>query len=174
MKAYGSGCIAPQFLDLGTSWRWVVSFTTLPLYPRCPLDKLGGPQSRLDDAEKRKFLTPPGLGTPTPPSSSPAPPLLTLYSLVFIYKSNIGAGGRSREKISGTSASQVLKSIYVFIMATDMSATRKCLREERRVRWLTRLPVALRRDFTLMKWLSVLRIVTICMMSHFHDSFLLK
>jgi hypothetical protein len=29
---WGSGCIDPHFLDLGTSWRWVVSFTPLPLY----------------------------------------------------------------------------------------------------------------------------------------------
>jgi hypothetical protein len=29
----GSGCIDPHFLDLGTSWRLVVSFTLRPLYP---------------------------------------------------------------------------------------------------------------------------------------------
>jgi hypothetical protein len=41
----GSGCIGPNFLDLGTSWRWVVHFTPRPLYPRYPLDRrLGGPQ----------------------------------------------------------------------------------------------------------------------------------
>jgi hypothetical protein len=45
-------CIGPYFLDLGTSWRWVVSFTLRLLYPRgksprYPLDRrLGGPQSR--------------------------------------------------------------------------------------------------------------------------------
>jgi hypothetical protein len=49
MKAYwGSGCIAPRILDLGTRWRWVVSFTPRPLYsqgrsPGYPLDRrLGG------------------------------------------------------------------------------------------------------------------------------------
>jgi hypothetical protein len=47
----GSGFIDPHFLDLGTSWRWMVSFTPLPLYPqgkslRYPLDRrLGGSQS---------------------------------------------------------------------------------------------------------------------------------
>jgi hypothetical protein len=53
MKAYwGSGCIAPRIVDLGTRWRWVVSFTPRPLYPQgrspwYPLDRrLGGPQSR--------------------------------------------------------------------------------------------------------------------------------
>jgi hypothetical protein len=34
MKAYcGSGGIAPRILDLGTRWRWVVSFMLRPLYP---------------------------------------------------------------------------------------------------------------------------------------------
>jgi hypothetical protein len=49
---WGSGCIDPHFLDLGTSWRWVVSFMPLPLYsreraPPYPFyRRLGGPQSR--------------------------------------------------------------------------------------------------------------------------------
>jgi hypothetical protein len=30
----GSGGIDPRFLDVSTSWRWVVRFTSLPLYPR--------------------------------------------------------------------------------------------------------------------------------------------
>jgi hypothetical protein len=48
----GSVCIYPHCLDLGTSWRWVVRFTPLPLStrgksPRYPLDRRqGGPQSR--------------------------------------------------------------------------------------------------------------------------------
>jgi hypothetical protein len=63
MKTYGgSGCIAPYFLDLSTSWRWVVSFTPRPLYPRYPLyRRLGGPQSQSGWLEKWKFLTLPGL-----------------------------------------------------------------------------------------------------------------
>jgi hypothetical protein len=60
MKTYcGSGGIVPQILDLGTRWRWVVSFMPRPLYPRgkspwYPLDRrLGGPQSRSGrDGEK--------------------------------------------------------------------------------------------------------------------------
>jgi hypothetical protein len=57
---WGSGCIDPYYLDLGTSWRWVVSFTPQLLYhqkksPWYPLDRrLGGPQ---DDVEYIKFLT---------------------------------------------------------------------------------------------------------------------
>jgi hypothetical protein len=53
MGAYwGNGGIAPRILNLGSRWRWVVSFTPRPLYlqgksPWYPLDrKLGGPQSR--------------------------------------------------------------------------------------------------------------------------------
>jgi hypothetical protein len=54
MKMYRGiyGCIDPRLLDLSTSWRWMVSFTSRSLYPRgkspqWPLDRrLGGPQSR--------------------------------------------------------------------------------------------------------------------------------
>jgi hypothetical protein len=53
---WGSGCIDPHFLELGSNWRWVVSFTSQPLYPRGK-----SPRARLDDVEKRKFLTLPGL-----------------------------------------------------------------------------------------------------------------
>jgi hypothetical protein len=58
-----SGCIDPHFLDLSTSWRWVVTFTFRPLYPwgkspRYLSDRrLGGPQSWSGDMEKKKFLT---------------------------------------------------------------------------------------------------------------------
>jgi hypothetical protein len=35
MKTYwGSGDIAPRILDVGTRWRWIVSFTPRPLYPQ--------------------------------------------------------------------------------------------------------------------------------------------
>jgi hypothetical protein len=34
MKACREWCTDPHFLDLGTSWRWMVSFTPLTLYPR--------------------------------------------------------------------------------------------------------------------------------------------
>jgi len=54
MKNYwGSGGIAPRIRDLGSRWRWVVKFTTRPLYPQgrslcyALYRRLGGPQSRL-------------------------------------------------------------------------------------------------------------------------------
>jgi len=49
---WGSGRIAPRMLNLNTRWRWVVSFTPRPLYPRgkrfryLPDRRLGKPQSR--------------------------------------------------------------------------------------------------------------------------------
>jgi hypothetical protein len=32
-NVWGSGCIDPSFLDLGTSWRWVARVTPLSFYP---------------------------------------------------------------------------------------------------------------------------------------------
>jgi hypothetical protein len=64
----GSGGIAPCILDLGTRWRWVVSFTTQSLYsqgkgPWCPLDRsLSGPQSQSGRGGEEKNSQPrPGL-----------------------------------------------------------------------------------------------------------------
>jgi hypothetical protein len=76
MKTYwGSGCIAPRILDLGTGWRWVVSFTPRPLHPQekspwYPLDrKLGWPQSQSGRGGEEKISQPlPGL---KPPISQP-------------------------------------------------------------------------------------------------------
>jgi hypothetical protein len=67
----GNGCIAPCILYLGTRWRWVVSFTPRPLYPKgkslsYPLDRrLGGPQSRSGRGGEEKNSQPlPGLEPP--------------------------------------------------------------------------------------------------------------
>jgi len=56
---WGSGGIAPCILDLGSRWRWVVSFTLRLLYPQgkspwYPLvRRLGGPPSAtLDTVSK--------------------------------------------------------------------------------------------------------------------------
>jgi hypothetical protein len=57
----------PHFLDIGTSWRWVVSFTPRPLYPRgksprYPLDRrLGGPQPVWTILRRENSWPPPGL-----------------------------------------------------------------------------------------------------------------
>jgi hypothetical protein len=58
---WGSGGIAQRILWLATRWRWVVSFTPLPLYtqgksPWYPLDRrLSGPRAGLDEVSKRKI-----------------------------------------------------------------------------------------------------------------------
>jgi hypothetical protein len=72
MKVYwGNESIAPRILDLGTRWRWVVSFTPRLLYPRgkipgYPLDRrLGGPQCRSGRGGEEKNSQPlPGLEPP--------------------------------------------------------------------------------------------------------------
>jgi hypothetical protein len=52
------------FVDLGTKWRWVVTFTPRPLYPQrnspwYPLDRsLGGPQSRSGCGGEEKISQP--------------------------------------------------------------------------------------------------------------------
>jgi hypothetical protein len=76
--AWGSGCIDPHFLDLSTSWRWVVSFTPRPLYlqgnsPRYSLDRrLGVPQSWSGLREEEKILDPSAIWNPTPSIVQPA------------------------------------------------------------------------------------------------------
>jgi hypothetical protein len=87
MKAYGSGCIDPHFLDLGTSWRRVVNFTPRPLYPqeknlRYPLDRrLGGPQSRSGRFGEEKILDPTGTRTPDTSVVQPAARYYTDYAI---------------------------------------------------------------------------------------------
>jgi hypothetical protein len=58
----GSWYIDPHFLHVGTSWRWVVSFTPRPPYtkgscPRCPLGtSFAGPQSRCQQCVDMRVL----------------------------------------------------------------------------------------------------------------------
>jgi hypothetical protein len=60
------------FFDLGTIWRWVVSFTPWPLYPQgkspwYPLDKrLGGSQNRSGRGGEKNSQPLPGLEPPDP------------------------------------------------------------------------------------------------------------
>jgi hypothetical protein len=100
MKAYwGSGGITPRILDLGTRWRWVVSFTARLLYPqgKSPwylLDrKLGGPHRifRRGDQEKNSALA----GNQTLFVQSIASNLLTELSRSIILKHTHGCRGSS-------------------------------------------------------------------------------
>jgi hypothetical protein len=93
----GSGCTDPHSLDLGTSWRWVISFTPLLLYPRGKSPGthwIGGcvdPRVGLDAVEKRRFLILPGpelrpLGRPARSQSlSRLIVLLLLISSLLLY-----------------------------------------------------------------------------------------
>jgi hypothetical protein len=60
----GNRGIASGILNLGTRWRWVVSFKPQPLYPRgkntrYPFDRrLGGPQSRSGRGREEKQTQP--------------------------------------------------------------------------------------------------------------------
>jgi hypothetical protein len=67
MKSMGQWIYGSTFLELGTIWRRIVSFTPRTLYPRrkslqYALERMVfGPRAGLEDVEKRKFLTLPGL-----------------------------------------------------------------------------------------------------------------
>jgi hypothetical protein len=68
MKMYGGGCITPGILNLGTRWRLVVSFTSLPLYSQENsllyqlYRRLGGPKGWSAPYEEKKSLLPlPGI-----------------------------------------------------------------------------------------------------------------
>jgi len=66
-----SGGIAPVIFNLGTTWRWVVSFTIRPLYPhgqsqRNRMDwSMVGPQSRSVCGGREKNTCPDWNHTPT-------------------------------------------------------------------------------------------------------------
>jgi len=55
-----NGGTVPRILKLGTRWRWVVSFTARPLYPRGECSPwIGGwvgSRAGLNMAEKRKII----------------------------------------------------------------------------------------------------------------------
>jgi hypothetical protein len=72
MKMYGGVDVETHIsLTSGKSWRWMVSFTLLPLNTRrnihrCPLDRsLGGPKSWSGRHEEVKILASTGTRTPT-------------------------------------------------------------------------------------------------------------
>jgi hypothetical protein len=67
--------VDPHCLDRGSSWRWVISFTPLPLYPlgKSPQFPMDRKQSRSSRREEEKVLDSTGIRTPAPRSSSPLP-----------------------------------------------------------------------------------------------------
>jgi hypothetical protein len=78
-RGVGEWMLDPCFLDLGSSWRWAVNITLLPLYLPYPLNsRLGGPKSRYGRYGEVKMIDPTGTRTPIPGSSSPIVLLGTL------------------------------------------------------------------------------------------------
>jgi hypothetical protein len=65
MACRGSRCIAPNILILGTKWKWLVSFTPLPLYPgndpRYPLNARPYGPSYWTFRKRVKSLVPTGI-----------------------------------------------------------------------------------------------------------------
>jgi hypothetical protein len=69
---WGNGCTDPRFLDLGTCWRWVVSFKLRPLYTRYPLNRrLSRPQNQYEQHREDNIFASTGTRTLTLWSSSP-------------------------------------------------------------------------------------------------------
>jgi hypothetical protein len=85
----GSGDMLPRILDLGTRWRWVVSFTPGHFTPRerAPgthwIGSWMGPRAGLDTVLKRKIPSPCRTQTPDHPARSPA-----LYHWTIPYVKN--------------------------------------------------------------------------------------
>jgi len=98
-NVWRSGGMALRIPNLGTRWRWVVSFMTLPLYtqggsPLYPLGrKLGLPQSWFGCCAKKNIPVPVGNRTPifqpvdwTSPDHSVTPCYRTLFSGWELFK----------------------------------------------------------------------------------------
>jgi hypothetical protein len=98
----GSGCIDLHFFGLGTSWRWVVTFTPLPLYPRERATGTPGgwvdPRAGLDDMEKWKFFTLSGLELPLSLVVQPVTSRYTDWAIPFSFFFNlciVGGGAQT-------------------------------------------------------------------------------
>jgi hypothetical protein len=74
-RRMGSGCINPRIFNLGTSWRWVVSFIPWPFYPwrKSPWYSLDRMLNGRHETEKNHAHT----GTRTPNSSAVQPVALS-------------------------------------------------------------------------------------------------
>jgi hypothetical protein len=84
----GSGGMAPLILDLGTSWRWVINLTPLPLYPRERIPGTNyiwvcvGSRAGLDTVSKTKIPIPRRESNPARPGRSKSLYLLS-YAITW-------------------------------------------------------------------------------------------
>jgi len=90
MKAYnGIGDEAPLILNLDTRMRWVVNFTSRPIYLREKSSRytliriLDGPRAGLDLMRRGKFLAHAGIRSPVRPARSLVTILPTLPQLPY-------------------------------------------------------------------------------------------
>jgi hypothetical protein len=112
----------PLFLDLGISWRWVVSLTPRPLYfrwisPRYTLDRsLVESQSRSDRNREKEILDPTRTRTPIPLSSSPYPnpiPFTLLWIISLFEYSN--ETKISHDKLTSENCNIDIKKVYKYL-----------------------------------------------------------
>jgi hypothetical protein len=108
----GSGC----FLDIGTSWRCVISFTPRRFSPRrksprYPLDmRLGGPQGRYGRYSKVKILAGTETRTPNPRSFSLKPAAIpTDYAIVGLGVSHSERWPHLSKHVVGPNVDKLLK-----------------------------------------------------------------
>jgi hypothetical protein len=92
LKTYcGSGGIAPRILDLGTRWRWVVSFTPRPHYlkesaPRTHwIGGWVGPKAVMDAVVKRKIRSPRRESNPRTPIVQPLAQRYTDWAITSLF-----------------------------------------------------------------------------------------
>jgi hypothetical protein len=84
-RRMGEGQYSSTILDLGSRWRWVVSFTPWRIYPRgkstrCPLDRrLGGPQCLYGRLEVENISCPCRESNPDRPVRNPLPNSLSYH-----------------------------------------------------------------------------------------------
>jgi hypothetical protein len=100
MTAYwGVDVYIHALFDLGTGWRWAVSFTPRPLYPQgkspwYPSDRrLGGPQSRCGRGGEKKNSHPRRKSNPRTPIVQPVDFMIITWQTTFqMYKTCIYEG----------------------------------------------------------------------------------
>jgi hypothetical protein len=136
----GEWCIDLYFLDLDTSWRWVFSFASWPLYlgkKKPGTHCIGGwvnHRGGLDDMENWKFLTQPGLELR--PLGRPAS-MQSLYRLLprkTKYVSSVGGGSEilipehaqtngekviHLNRIDHARLSKVQRNIYIYMKTIE-------------------------------------------------------
>jgi ribosomal protein L17 len=131
---WGTACIGPCFLDLGTSWRWVVSFTPNPLHlrgKRPGTHRMGELQSRSWRYREINIFYPIGTRTPTLQSFKPYTVVIPtgLQRLLALRKELhkiLKSGKRNQMKNIGTVTTDLWKTTLKYNY--KIRSRRKCQR----------------------------------------------